>query len=111
MLAGSSGSTEAANIDRMSSSEDGKNVVLSSQLVVWVLSIAGTATVLFWSWVAVTLVDVQADVRNLRDHRQEAAELVAERLSTLSVRVGRLEDQVERLRYGPGVQGNELKRP
>ena len=56
-----------------------------------------------------TLIEVRTQVGYLSEARDQTSSLVIERLTTLTARVIRLEDQVERLRYGPGAQGNERK--
>lgn len=82
--------------------------IMDSTVAAWAGSIFCGATLLFWGWVAVTLIEVRTEVGLLRDQRDQAASVVIERLTTLAGRVARLEEQVERLRYGP-AQGHETR--
>lgn len=81
---------------------------LDSTVAAWAGSIFCGATLLFWGWVAVTLIEVRTEVGLLRDQRDQAASVVIERLTTIAGRVARLEEQVERLRSGP-AQGHETR--
>ena len=94
----------------MSEVQNKSVITLDGPVVAWAGSIFCGATLLFWGWVAVTLIEVRAEVALLHDQREQSLSIVTERLTMLGGRVGRLEEQVERLRYGPGQQGSEQKR-
>ena len=80
-------------------------VVIGDRAVTWVLGVSGLATFAFFSWLAVTVLQVQSavghlsdQVASIRETRADAFTLVRDRLDHLSDRVKQLENAFESLR-------------
>lgn len=88
-------------------------IVIGDRITAWVMGVSASATLIFLGWIGFSVVEVRTDLvrladqmRHLREQREAATDVVAERLSHLSERVGRLEGVVERLRE-PNERGNK----
>lgn len=90
-----------------SPSEDGApSIIIGDKLIAWILSVSAVATLAFFGWLAVAVLQVQSSVGHLTDQithiretRSDAVAIVVDRLNYLGERVTRLEDTVERLRH------------